>query len=538
MKAKICNIFLSILFFVLAISIAYRAQAYGPVAHLYVADRVLDDIKSGKANLPPGIEEDILNNPDAFRAGALGPDMLNGQLSHTKDAAGIAERLMAAAVASNRAESLAYAYGYLVHMSADMKGHPLVNQYAGGKPYDYDEEAGMMPEVTKNNPNYLHVYAEGAIDKLIWANMRQEERNKMSSLLTIMKPGQPPKLFDYISPDTINMLVKAVNQPGVTATNVFEEATKPISAFNGETAQNQVTDSQELLMTTQFQNDKGEIFANVNSAVVSSEDFMRISKDPGFMNLDNGKSLSMEAIEEFFRQRSNMPDGSIDPKYLDRNGKIILKYQQQLMNLLEIKYPQILQMSPDKQKEALIRLGKGPQDGTVVKGVSSPIKGDSKVIIWKLTEKMIDPDKVSGKAIGGYNVVQTINESNAIVTNDRFPGTKLHVSASGNIPATLTSNDRIEISIEVGCETENDYCCIDAGVAAENMDCLPTERVGSCAKKINQTKLYKCTVPLNATYDKLVIAPFAGGVGQMARYTYTREDLINQQSQASSSPSK
>lgn len=356
MLRKIFSILSWLAVMVLPTPIISKSEAYGPVSHIYGANRVLEDIESGKIKLPPLVRQAILLNPDAFRAGSLGPDMLNGQVSHSQDAGGIAERLMDAAGKSKDPRSVAYAYGYLVHMGGDMKGHPLVNKYAGGQSYDYKQ--GTSPGVLDKNPNYLHIYSEGEIDKIAWSRMTEKERQNVDRLLSVTTTGQPPQIWEHITPDTINILVKAVNEPEVNATNVFAESNKPLSAYNAEGLQNMVSNVQEALFGSKFKDDQQEILASLSSAVVSSEQLMQKPSDFGFMNLDEGEALAMDAIKEYYRGQSNKPDGGIDPKFLDKKGNIRLEYQQELMRFVHEKYRSIFTMSPEQQKELLGKLGK------------------------------------------------------------------------------------------------------------------------------------------------------------------------------------
>lgn len=355
--------FLILFIFLFQYIIPGGVNAHGPTTHIYIANRVMDDIRDGKVDLPEDVKQAILANPDTFRAGSLGPDMLDGKLSHNEDASGIAQRLMDEALNSGDPKSIAYAYGYLTHMGGDMDGHPLVNQFTGGNAYDYNDPRGMRPgfgiigEDSNPNPNYLHIYAEGEIDKLTWSNMSQGERDNMDKLLSLKNPGQPPELWNHISPEIINNVVKAVDKPGIDASNVFADRDKPISAYNGEYIQTGVSNVQKLISGSEFEKSKQEIIDAINASVKTSGDLMKNPRDMGFINLDDGTKISSNAIKEFFISKSDRPDGSIDPKFLDSNGNISMKNQQVLIDLIRTKYPDIAKQPPDMQEKILKVLG-------------------------------------------------------------------------------------------------------------------------------------------------------------------------------------
>jgi hypothetical protein len=86
------------------------------------------------------VREAIINNPGAFRAGAVGPDfypdMLLGQAAIHADRSGwwvdlMFKRLLLS-VPSEREKNLAFTLGYMVHYAGDMFGHAYVNSYANG----------------------------------------------------------------------------------------------------------------------------------------------------------------------------------------------------------------------------------------------------------------------------------------------------------------------------------------------------------------------------------------------------------------------
>lgn len=160
---------------------------------------------------------------------------------------------------------------------------------------------------------------------------------------------------------------------------------------------------------------------------------------------------------------------------------------------------------------------------------------------WQLTKTVQDPGNLTGKAIGGYNVCDVLTKSSATIHNDKLPGTRTSVQASADIPQTLKPNQKFNITMSVFCTTEGEYCCIDAGVATDGIECTPTKRVGGCSKgskSMTESQVYECTAPKVQHYDTLAVAPFVGGLGVMARYEYTEKKLIEYQPGSSSSSSK
>lgn len=190
--------------------IAGQAMSFKIPTHAATANQVLDDLNAQivqgngdytlhfqgldlKVSVKDGYDA-ILANPDYFRAGSMGPDafpdMVTGQMyEHSNN--GLASkdgdhkttdqtyeqryntnqyraidygmRLLIQARETHAASSLAFALGYLSHVSGDGFAHAWVNQKAGGA-WSYTDGSGMFGPLTEE---IKHVATEGLLDQNI-----------------------------------------------------------------------------------------------------------------------------------------------------------------------------------------------------------------------------------------------------------------------------------------------------------------------------------------------------------------------------------
>jgi hypothetical protein len=127
-------------------AMAQPAQAFGLRTHLYIAEQVLTDAKDCAITLvdkerpiPQEVCDALEAHPGAFMAGAIGPDafpdIVIGQsyihpgAENGRQSADWFDLLLQQAKSP---EEIAFAYGNLVHASADMFAHSYVNNYSGG----------------------------------------------------------------------------------------------------------------------------------------------------------------------------------------------------------------------------------------------------------------------------------------------------------------------------------------------------------------------------------------------------------------------
>jgi polyhydroxyalkanoate synthesis regulator phasin len=124
----------------------HAAQAFGLKTHLWIAQRVLDDIlpdcavtlSGGSYAVPQDLCDAIRHHPGAFLAGALGPDaypdLINGQVTAHPGIEGdwqTADWLKHLHRSASAPEEVAFSSGYLTHAAGDTFAHTYVNAYAG-----------------------------------------------------------------------------------------------------------------------------------------------------------------------------------------------------------------------------------------------------------------------------------------------------------------------------------------------------------------------------------------------------------------------
>ena len=118
--------------------------------HILMANLILEDLKKGKLNLnqigsyavPKEIRQAIINNPEYFRAGSIGPDflpdMIVGQtVIHPENSGEWLEYLFQAVLDlspqdTKREEIIAFYCGVMMHYAGDLYGHDYVNGWAKG----------------------------------------------------------------------------------------------------------------------------------------------------------------------------------------------------------------------------------------------------------------------------------------------------------------------------------------------------------------------------------------------------------------------
>jgi len=132
--------------FFLAVSVSSSGHAFGLKTHLWIANRLADDIiddcKVSLAEANFIIEQDICvsvrQHRGAFLAGALGPDsypdMITGQVTTHPGIKGdwqTSDWLVHLYADAPEGDRLAFATGYLTHAASDIWAHSYVNAYAG-----------------------------------------------------------------------------------------------------------------------------------------------------------------------------------------------------------------------------------------------------------------------------------------------------------------------------------------------------------------------------------------------------------------------
>lgn len=117
-----------------------------------MANLLMEDLKKGDGkialkdigqySIPEEIRQAILNNPEYFRAGSVGPDfypdMIVGQtIIHPKNSGDwlnylFKQLLLTSPFDSKRGQILAFFEGFMLHYAGDLYGHEYVNSWAGG----------------------------------------------------------------------------------------------------------------------------------------------------------------------------------------------------------------------------------------------------------------------------------------------------------------------------------------------------------------------------------------------------------------------
>lgn len=127
-----------------------KAHAFKVDVHIWIANQILRDLQDGDIDLDIGgvrrsftlsvrYRTALLNNPQAFLLGSIGPDafpdVVSGQLvihPSTPSGWGTAEWIQQLLDTPNlTGEELAFALGFAVHAATDIFAHTYVNRYAG-----------------------------------------------------------------------------------------------------------------------------------------------------------------------------------------------------------------------------------------------------------------------------------------------------------------------------------------------------------------------------------------------------------------------
>jgi hypothetical protein len=129
-----------------ALMFSSAANALGMRAHLWIAQRVIEDlatnckvtIKNAKFDVTPELCQSIKSNPGAFLAGAIGPDgypdFITGQITTHPGIVGdwqAADWFNDLYQKASPGSELAFAAGYITHGAGDAFAHSYVNAYAG-----------------------------------------------------------------------------------------------------------------------------------------------------------------------------------------------------------------------------------------------------------------------------------------------------------------------------------------------------------------------------------------------------------------------
>ena len=138
------------------------ALASGPMGHFIKSSHTVRQITSGQLDVPNELKQ-LLRDPAnqrAFNGGSIGPDLVESA-SHYGNTADLANRMLATARANlhrsaqirdqaafNESQrELAFAYGWMHHMAADLNTHPKVNERIGDT-YRFLDDGGKLSHGT------------------------------------------------------------------------------------------------------------------------------------------------------------------------------------------------------------------------------------------------------------------------------------------------------------------------------------------------------------------------------------------------------
>ena len=203
MKRKVFrNCVLAVLAAVFALSAMLApgsARAWATKTHGYSANVLLKDAADGyitidgaSYRMPEEYATALRKYPEAFRAGALGPDfypdMLTGQSYihpyDVKSGTGVGDWLMLLVDAANslpkncdeRMQAIAFTLGMAVHYAGDQFGHDFINAFAGAA---YPAYLDVARDLANNDPAKLyyilrHMLEEKCLDNLIGSRLGQD----------------------------------------------------------------------------------------------------------------------------------------------------------------------------------------------------------------------------------------------------------------------------------------------------------------------------------------------------------------------------
>ncbi len=154
--------------------------------HIYMANMILKELKDtgrialkgySSFSVPPIIAEAILTEPQAFRAGAVGPDfypdMIAGQtVIHPSDSGKWLDRMEAELLTMSPLDkewnaACAFYMGFHLHYAGDMFGHDYVNKWAGGSFPDISE---AIYDLEKAKNIMRHILVETYMDEKVPAD--------------------------------------------------------------------------------------------------------------------------------------------------------------------------------------------------------------------------------------------------------------------------------------------------------------------------------------------------------------------------------
>ena len=172
-----------------------KALAWGKNAHIFTANNIQVSTWSGSSSvqyedstygftIPKEFQDAIQSYPDAFRAGALGPDMypdiLTGQMYiHPADPNIDSGEWITYLVNSvnklgkdteDRKKALSFTLGVILHYCGDLFGHDFVNTFSGGSFPSVASTEMLDIKSARLNNVLSHMSVEKYMDELLYAD--------------------------------------------------------------------------------------------------------------------------------------------------------------------------------------------------------------------------------------------------------------------------------------------------------------------------------------------------------------------------------
>ncbi len=178
--------------------------------HVYSGNIILEDLKDGYLTIdgygdykvPNEIYNAVMNNPESYRAGTLGPDTYpeipTGQGNiHAwekgdpdKYSSGAYLNLMVDEYLSlplnhpEREKILAFILGYSTHYAGDLYGHDFINEWADGVFPSMEE---MADDKSKTEIALRHILSEGYVDSKVPDNHRTGDNIKINAPISFIQ---------------------------------------------------------------------------------------------------------------------------------------------------------------------------------------------------------------------------------------------------------------------------------------------------------------------------------------------------------------
>lgn len=215
--------------------------------HNYCANLLLEELEKNKGRLriepygdfkvPSEFLDALENYPEAFRAGAMGPDifpeMITGQsIIHAGDENGtsgewfnlLVDRYLKMPEGANKEKALAFTLGYGVHYAGDVFGHDYVNDYVGGA---FPDLSDALSSTSQTEILERHILLEAFIANQVPSYYRSGERIEIDAPISFVQETLINKGYKEYG------LVEFLN-PILELRSSLKEKADDLKAFKGD----------------------------------------------------------------------------------------------------------------------------------------------------------------------------------------------------------------------------------------------------------------------------------------------------------------